>query len=71
MKPPAGGFYISGGAFSAVFRFTDGKKTRASLALSGALPKAAPGPKIGATRNTGNSWPYEPEYSIGGFRMEP
>ena len=58
--------------FSAVFRFADGKKIEGiACRLSGALPKAAPGPKIGTTRNTVNSWPYESEYSIGGFRMEP
>ena len=39
-----------------VTRFIDGKKIEGiACRLSGALPKAAPGPKIGATRNTGNS----------------
>lgn len=39
-----------------VTRYIDGKKIEGvSCRLSGALPKAAPGPKIGAARNTSNS----------------
>lgn len=36
-----------------VTRYVDGKKIEGvSCRLSGSLPKAAPGPKIGASRNT-------------------